>query len=304
MTNVFIIILNFNGRYNILQCLYSLKQLKENSFKKTIIVVDNASSDDSIKAISQDYPKVTLIANKENVGFSEGNNIGIRYALSHGSDFVLILNSDTIVDKDMIEELLTVSTSDKKIAVVAPKIYFAKGYEFHKNRYKKNDLGKVIWYAGGIIDWNNIIGHHLGVDEVDHGQYDKKEETEYASGCCMLVKKEVFKEIGLFDSKYFLYYEDSDFCKKVKDAGYKIMYQPKAILWHKNAGSAGGSGSTLQDYYITRNRLLFGMRYASLKTKLFLIKESLVLLLKGRFWQKNAIYDFYRRRFGKGTYSI
>lgn len=303
MTQVFIIILNYNGRHNILQCLSSLKQVEEKSFKKTILVVDNASIDDSVKVISENYPEVKLIVNKENEGFSEGNNIGIRFALSHGADYLLILNSDTITDKNIIEELLTVA-SDKTVGVVSPKIYFAKGYEFHKERYKKKDLGKVIWYGGGIIDWNNIIGHHRGVDKVDHGQYDKTEETDYASGCCMLVKKEMFKKIGLFDKRYFLYYEDSDFCKKVKEKGYKIMYQPKAILWHKNAGSAGGSGSTLQDYYITRNRLLFGMRFASLRTKLYLIKESLILLIKGRFWQKNAVWDFYHGRFGKGTYSI
>ena len=145
---------------------------------------------------------------------------------------------------------------------------------------------------------------HRGVDEVDNGQFEKVEKTNFASGCCMLVKQEVFEKVGFLDEKFFLYYEDSDLCERVRRSGYSIMYSPKAILWHKNAGSAGGSGSSLQDYYITRNRMLFGFRYASLRSKLALFKESMMILAKGRYWQRRGILDFYLGRFERGSFNV
>jgi len=308
MQKVATVILHYKGAKNTLECLESLE--KVNLSKETnleIVVVDNASTDGLPSAISNfQFPisNLKLIKNEENLGFAEGNNVGIRYALKNGADYVLVLNNDTIVDKGLIEELLKVSRSDSKIGIVAPKIYFAPGFEFHKDRYAKKDLGRVFWYAGGAMDWDNIIGHHRGVDGVDHGQYDKTEETSFSSGCCMFIKKEVFGKVGLFDKKYFLYYEDADLSKRVKKAGYKIIYKPSAVIWHKNAGSAGGSGSVLQDYYISRNRLLFGFRYASMRSKIALVKESLSVLLRGRYWQRRGVLDFYFMRFGKGSFEI
>ena len=187
---------------------------------------------------------------------------------------------------------------------MAPRFIFAPGFEFHKDRYKKEERGKVIWFAGGMIDWKNIHGHHRGVDEVDHGQYDRIWEADFITGCCLAARRQVFEKIGLLDRRYFLYYEDLDFCQRAKRAGFKILYIPAAFLWHQNAGSAEGSGSNLQDYYISRNRLLFGLRYAPLRTKLALARESLVNLFSGRPWQKRGILDFYLGKFGKGNYPI
>ena len=107
-----------------------------------------------------------------------------------------------------------------------------------------------------------------------------------------------------FDNRYFLYFEDSDLSQRLKKAGYKILFYPKAILWHKNAGSTGGSGSSLQDYFTTRNRMIFGLKFAPLRSKIALIRESLRLLSSGRQWQKKGIRDFYLRRFGKGTFPL
>ncbi len=305
MQKVSFVILNYNGKEDTLECLESIGNiLLPKDTRIEIIVVDNASTDGSLAAVKKQFPNAAIIANKENLGYSKGNNMGIKYALENGAGFIVIMNNDTIVDKNLIAEFLKSAEKDENIGIVVPKIYFAKGYEFHKNRYKKEDQGKVFWYAGGTMDWANIIGRHKGVDEVDKGQYDKEEETEFATGCCMLVKSEVFKKIGLFNEKYFLYYEDNDFSQKAKKAGYKIIYSPKAIIWHKNAASAGGSGSNLQDYYITRNRMLFGIKYAPFKSKLALIKESLSLFLKGRYWQKRGIWDFYTGKFGKGSFRV
>lgn len=303
MEKISVIVLNYNGIDDTIECLQSLSKVNvPPNFTLEVIVVDNSSNKNSDEIIKSEFKNVILIQNKENLGFSGGNNVGIRYALDNGAKYVVILNNDTLVDKEFVGELLKVAESDNKIGVISPKIYFAPGFEFHKDKYKSKDLGKVFWYGGGIMDFNNIIGYHRGVDEVDNGQYDKTQITDFASGCCMLVKKEVFDKIGLFDDDYFLYYEDNDLCIRAKNANFSIAYAPKAIIWHKNAGSAGGSGSKLQDYYITRNRMLFGMRYASIRVKIALIKESLKIFIRGRKWQRKGIMDFYFKKIGKGSF--
>lgn len=296
--HIAIIILNWNGKENTLACLEGVKKLKVRNEQLEVIVVDNGSDE----TFNIQHSTVKIIRSEVNLGYAGGNNIGIKYALEKGADYVLILNNDTIVEKDLVTELLK-TAQDNTVGIVAPKIYFAKGFEFHKDRYQKKDLGKIIWYAGGLMDWKNVLGSHRGVDEVDMGQYDETQSTDFASGCCMLVRKEVFEAVGLFDENYFLYYEDSDLSEKARRAGFTIMYNSKAFLWHKNAGSVGGSGSTLQDYYITRNRLLFGMRFAPFRSKQALLRESMELLLKGRPWQKRGVLDFYLRRLGKGSYA-
>lgn len=298
MIRVTISIINFNGRRNTLDCLSSISKIARKDFDLEILVIDNGSSEKF--GIPKGYRNVRLISSNRNLGFSGGHNIGIKKALENKSDYILILNNDTILDGNLIKELL--GTFNENIGIVSPKIYFAKGHEFHKNRYKDSEKGHVFWYAGGQMDWANVIGKHRGVDEVDTGQYDKTQSTDFATGCCMMVKREVFEKVGFFNEKYFLYYEDNDLSQRTKQLGFDIIYNPKGVLWHKNAGSVGGSGSDLQDYYITRNRMLFGMKFAPIRSKFSLIRESLALLLYGRAWQRKGIMDYYIGRLGKGSY--
>jgi len=300
---VAIVLLNYRSKKETVECLESLEKIKN---EITAIIVDNSPTEsrDFIKEKIKEIKKfnVELIKSDVNTGFSGGNNIGIHHALANGYDYVLILNNDTVVDENFLSNLLLTAEKDKKVGAVVPKIYFAKGHEFHKKRYKKEELGKVIWYAGGIIDWKNVIGLHRGVDEVDKGQYDKTLETEYATGACMLLKKEAIEDVGMFDEDFFLYYEDSDLSMRMKKKGYKILFEPSSFIWHKNASSTGGSGSTIQDYYTTRNRMLFGMRYAPIRSKIALIRESIHLFVKGRPFQKRGIKDYYLKEFGKGIF--
>ena len=300
MTKVFVIVLNFNGKKDTLECLGSLSELRITNYELHIVIVDNGSTDGSVREIKSQKSKVKnliLIENKENLGFAEGNNVGIRFALKNSADFVLVLNNDTFVDENLVIELLKAADSHPQAGIFGPKIYFAPGFEFHKNRYKSSDFGKVIWYAGGKIDWENILFSHRGVDEVDNGQYDLVEKTDFISGCAMFVKREIFEKIGLFDKKYFTYLEDVDFCQRAEKAGFRLWFVPKALLWHKVAQTAGGIGSQLQDYYITRNRLLFGFRFGTPRAKLALLKESVKLLSLSS--KRNGIIDFYLRKFGK-----
>ena len=300
---IFVAAINFNNSKITLKFLESLRKINKEDFQLFVTIVDN-STKEKIDIKENDFKDLNLkiIDPQKNTGFTGGNNLAIKYALSQNADYVLIINNDVVLDKDLVSELLKTIDSEENIGVAVPKIYFAKGFEFHKGRYKEEDLGKVFWYGGGKIDWKNMIATHRGVDEVDQGQFNKKEETEYATGCCMLIKKEVFEKVGLFDEKYFLYFEDADLSQRIKRAGYKIIYQPSATLWHENAGSTGGSGSLLQDYFMSRNRLMFGFKYAPFRTKLALFKESLKILLKGRPNQKKGVRDFYLKRFGKGSY--
>ena len=151
------------------------------------------------------------------------------------------------------------------------------------------------------MDWDNIYGSNHGVDEVDKGQFEKTRETDFATGACMLLRSEALKDIGLFDEKYFMYLEDADLSEKLKKKGWEVLYTSKTEIWHKVAQSSG-IGSDLNDYFITRNRLLFGMRYAKCRTKLALVRESFKLLLTGRRWQKTGVRDFYLGRFRKGSW--
>lgn len=299
MKKIFAVVLHFKGKQFTKQCLFSLEKIKTSEFIFQTVVIDNHSPE-SIDDLKKKFPAVTFLKNKKNLGFAEGNNVGIRYALKKGADYVLVLNNDTTTDKDFLFELVKVAEG-KNVGIAAPKIYFAPGYEYHKTRYKPNEQGRVFWYAGGKIDWQNVLASHRGVDEVNKGQYEKIVETDFASGCAMLIKREVLERVGLFDERYFLYLEDLEFCQRVKKDGYKIIYAPKAKIYHFNAGSSG-VGSLLQDYFITRNRLLFGMRYAGLRARLNLLREGVKLLIVGRPWQKIAVRDYFLKKFGPGSW--
>jgi len=302
MKKISIILINYNGQKDTVDCLETLLRIRTSGFIIETIVVDNFP-ENRINIDEKKYKKINLkiIFNQVNTGFSGGNNTGIKEALKDKSDYILLLNNDTLVKENFLEELFNFAEKNPGAGLIVPKIYFAKGFEFHKNRYKKEERGKVIWYAGGYMDWKNVIGHHRGVDEVDKGQFDEVIETDFASGCCILIRKDVIERIGLLDEDYFLYYEDNDFSQKAKKAGFRIYFLPSSIIWHKNAGSTGGSGSKLQDYYISRNRLLFGNKYAPMRSRIALNKEGMSLILSGRQWQKKGAKDYFMRKLGKGN---
>lgn len=296
--NVFISIINFNSQRETEKCLSSIEKLNlSHGLNLFVYLLDNGSKEFTLK--EKDFNlDLKIIKSEGNLGFPGGHNLIIK-KVKEDADYILILNNDTILDSEMLLKLL--NSFKENVGIVSPKIFFSPGSEFHKDRYTEKDKGKVIWYAGGIMDQSTVIGRHRGVDEVDSGQYDKEIETDFASGCCMFIKKDFLEKVGAFDERYFLYYEDADLSARLKRKGYKILFVPQAYMWHKNAGSSGGSGSVLQDYYITRNRLLYGMKFASYKVKLFLFAEGLKLAFFGRKWQKIGAKDFFTNRFGKGS---
>lgn len=299
MVKAALIILHYKGEDDTKACLDSLRDSKMQNIDLSLIVVANNPSASLVSDMHTVYPEFTLIENKENVGFAEGNNIGIRKALELQCEYIVLLNNDTLVSPDIISKLVTHANSQDSIGLISPKIYFAKGYEYHRERYKEDERGKVIWYGGGKIDWQNVYASHDGVDEVDIGQYDKIRDTDFATGCCMLIKKSVVEKIGFFDRKYFLYFEDVDYSIRAKKNGFRVLYFPKACLWHKNASSSDKPGSSIHMYYQTRNRLYFGYKYAPFKTKKSLFFDSLRLYRKNGITRK-AVSDFYLGKMGKG----
>lgn len=302
MTKISISIIHFGELEITKNCLKSLVDLNLSNIDLRVVIINNNPEIEFPEARGLfGNINISVVNNRENKGFSGGHNQGFRFAVKNNSDYHIILNNDVVVDRNLVINLLKCYRKDEKIGIVSPKIYFSKGREFHKQRYSEKELGKVIWYAGGIIDWDNLINKHKGVDEVDKGQFDQDMETDFATGACAMLPIEVIKKVKGFDNRYFLYYEDGDINMRIKKEGYEIYYCAKAFMWHNNAGSSS-SGSQLQDYYITRNRLLFGFSYAPIRTKAALFRESIKILLFGRKWQRIGVSDYYLKRLGKGSY--
>lgn len=222
------------------------------------------------KTISQNDS--TVILHTENKGYAHGVNTGLQHAIKDGYVQFCVINSDVVLDKNFIENVLK-SLGEHPGSLIGGKIYYAKGFEFHHDRYKSKDLGKVLWYAGGINDWNNSWTKHRGVDEVDKKQYNNFESTDFITGCLVAFDKTVVDRIGLWDEEYFLYYEDADYSERAKRDKIPLYYDPSIVMWHKNAQSTSGSGSIIHQKYQRESQLRFGLKYAPLKTKLHLLKN-------------------------------
>lgn len=247
---------------------------KQTDLDLHIYVVDN-----SIKMQKPEYPSYVTYIQSSNNGYAAGVNTGLTQAQKDGYDLFCVTNSDIMVKNDFIAQLKK-SMIDHPASLIGGKIYYAKGFEYHKNKYKNNELDNVIWYAGGINDWNNCQTKHRGVDEVDKGQYDNFEKTDFITGCLMCFDQTVIEKVGTWDESYFLYYEDADFCERAKKNGIDLYYDPSIVIWHKNAASTGGSGSNTHIKHQQKNQLTFGLKYAPLRTKLHLLKNYFFAFLK------------------------
>lgn len=272
MQMVYIILVNYNSYKDTIECAKSLEKIEYKNFK--IIIVDNGSKDESLSKIRRELKECILIETGENLGFAGGNNAGINYAIKNGADYVLLLNNDTLVKSDFLNKMLLRYQQNDNIGLVGCKIM----YYPEKNR---------IWFGGGKIDWFKFIGTHFGIGEVDNGQYDQENEIDFMTGCCMLIKREVIEKVGLLSEQYFMYFEDVDFCVKVKEAGYKIWYNPKAVIYHKVGLSGGGEESPFSIKWSTRNRMIFmnKYKYKISTSKLILSKVFYYVTRFVRFFQ-------------------
>lgn len=256
-----IVILNWNGRDDTLACLASVTKIAYTNFH--VIVVDNGSGDDSASAIRSAFPEVEIIETGKNLGYAGGNNVGIRRALDLGADYVLLLNNDTVVDPNLVSELVAAAVAHPEGGVFSAKIF----YHAEPDR---------LWYAGAVWLADSEHFQHVGIGEIDDGNtYSEIVETDYASGCALFIRADVVKQIGLMDPRFFLTYEESDWCYRARAAGYKILFVPTAKLWHKVSASFGGVESPLQLYFYSRNILLWAERHLSRDAYWSLFRKTL-----------------------------
>lgn len=232
-----------------------------------IYVIDNSEYKKKME-----YPSYVSYIPSQNKGYASGVNMGTSQALKDGYSLFCITNSDITVKENFVEKVKK-SLIQYPFSLIGGKIYYSKGFEYYKDKYKENELGNILWYAGGVNDWKNCQTKHRGVDEVNKGQYDIFEKTNFITGCLMCFDKKVVETVGAWDESYFLYYEDADFCERAKRKGITLYYDPSIVIYHKNAASTGGSGSSLHEKYQKKNQLTYGLKYAPLRTKLYLLRN-------------------------------
>lgn len=310
LPRVFIIVLNWNGWRDTIPCLDSLRSLAYPDCH--VVVVDNGSLDDSVsrlqtwgtassvpvaelraedaeaQELADRHPEtelhganavtdpwaLTIIRCPENRGFAAGNNVGIAYALKQGAEYVLLLNNDTIVDSEFLTHTVSVGESDDRIGIVGPKIYNLSGPD-------------ILQSVGGTMDLWTGRGRLLGAGERDHGQRDDVRDVDWVSGAAIMIKRVVLQSVGVLDERFFLTYEETDLCHRVKAQRFRITVAPQAKIWHK------GGASTHQptaEFYLTKNRALFMRKNATwYQTWVFLLFYTAGSLRRFllRVWQRD-----------------
>lgn len=242
---VYCVIPNWNLKDDLLECLGSLLGQGYDSLQ--VVVVDNASTDDSVRAIQSLYPHVHLIQNQVNEGYARAVNQGITWALSRSADFVLLLNNDTWVEPGMLRELIHVSMDNPQAGVIAPKVLH---YVQPQRIYSVGDR-KYPW---------SPIPLHVAHNRLDNFKYEGILQVDYVSGCGMMIRADVIRDVGALDESFFMYYEDADLCRRIRDAGYMILTVGKAHLRHKAATSARRIPVKIKRIK-ARNRVVFYCRH-------------------------------------------
>lgn len=301
MEKLAIILVNYNGKQYNEACIESLLAGRS-TCDKSIIIVDNASRDDSMRLLHKRYDndtRIELINLDDNYGFSYANNVGIRRAMEKGADYVLLLNNDTEIDADMLMRLEECAQRHPD-SMIVPKIYYS-------------DRRDVIWSAGGKVSPLIRKVSHIGVGQVDRGQFNEETEIGFATGCALLIPKGVIEKAGLLDEDFFLYYEDTEYSFRLTGMGISIYYCPKAVMYHKVGASTKGADSPLCAYYIARNWLLCNRKHLGSRYPLFLAYFALNRLVCCLLWLIHGktklvhatirgIVDYGKKEFGKARY--
>ena len=285
-----IIIVNWNS-YNVTApCLASIRSLNYSNYE--VVLVDNGSEDGSGEDLKKNFPEIIFLKNEKNLGFTGGNNTGIRYAIDQHFDLIMLLNNDTIIDPSFASTLIDTLENDKSIGAIQPKILY-------------NQERNIIWNAGGELNQFFFLTKPIGLDEKDIGQYDQPKEVDWITGCCFLVRTEIISKIGPLDDKFFIYYEDSDWSFKIRLEGHKLWYEPSAKIYHEvgmsnrnRSGHNEGNISPFTRYQIIRNHFFMVRRYSKGFNKIGaysnqILKVSMYMayfLIRGRFQKLKAVY--------------
>lgn len=282
---VYVVTLTWNQAADTLECLASLQQMTYPNFR--LVVVDNGSHDGTVEAVRVRFPQAELLVNADNLGFSGGFNVGLRWALAAGADWVLMINNDTYVAPDLLAELMVHSTTPG-VTMLAPKIYSAEEQQ-------------RIWSVGGDRSWWTYEMVRTGDGQLDIGQWDQPIERDYLVGCALLLKRSLLEEVGLFDAETFypIYYEDSDLCLRARQAGQRLLLVPNARMWHKGVGAGGGFDSPRHRYLMARQSVRFFRKHIRGARWLVVIPFRLGSALKAtlRLWltgRRQSIGPYWR----------
>jgi len=227
-----------------------------------VILVDNASTDGSVEFVRRTFPEIQVLANSQNLGFAEGNNVGLKK--SNGK-YVVFLNNDTYVDPNWLNEIVKLMESDPTIGACQCKLLFM-------------DDPQIIDSVGQYMDFLGLVTEH-GRGERDIGQYDYPYEIFHAKGAAMVVRKEIIKTVGPFDPKLFINFEDADLCWRIWLAGYRVVLCPRAIVYHKKGSFGIKSIGTLSFFHYIKNNIRVPLKNYSLRNVIKVIPLKILLLL-------------------------
>jgi GT2 family glycosyltransferase len=250
LPHVAIVILNWNGKEDVLHCLSTLPRIRYPNWSAT--VVDNASTDGSVEAIRARYPEQRVLVMEKNLGFCGGNNRGIRDAIERGADYVLLLNNDTELHPDLLDELVRVAESDPRIGVVG-----CKNVSMADHR--------TVWGAYGEIRYHRDLVELMGSRQPDGPQWTCVKDVDWVIGNGMMMRREAIERVGGFDENFFGYHEDVDWCERARKAGFRVVYNGNAILYHQGFGAANPTREKQFPvlYFLGRNSILFARKHAT-----------------------------------------
>lgn len=279
-----IVIVNYNGQKFQNDCIKCILNNTYDNYK--IIIVDNASTDDSMKLLSDfNDDRIIKLFCDENYGVAKGNNIGIKKSMELGTDCTLLLNNDTIFDSNLLKEMVT---GLEKNPVVTPKMYY-------------KDSNKI-WYAGGGFSKLKCNSQHYHFNEIDKFNY-KNTLFDYAPTTCMLISNDVFNAVGLMDETYFMYCDDTDFCFRLNNNKIKILLLKDVAITHLVSQSSGGSESKTFIYYSIRNKLYFMNKFKKHFFRgfiwiNFMLKKTKAIVKRNKY-MKMAIDDYKNNAMGR-----
>ena len=290
-----VVVLNWRRPREILACLASISEQDYPSYE--IVVVDNGSANGSVEVIQRQFPAIGVIENGRNLGFAAGSNVGIDYLVRRGADYVLLLNDDALCDPDVLHRMVELAEAEPDIGMLGPTIFYA------------DVPGNIIWSAGGSID---RLGRarHLQENEISDGPLPPPQDVDYVTGCALLIRSGVIATVGLLDERFFAYWEEVEWCARVRAAGYRVVHLPAARVWH-GIRQVDRETSEFYQYLMTRNRLLYlecaGDRWTAVALAgLDILRTSLSWRLKPRHRAMRpysltllrAVWDYTFRRFG------
>ncbi len=289
--NLWVLLLCHNGVGLTLDCLTTLAAQTRPAH---LLLIDNASTDNTAALVHAIFPDVEILRLEENLGYAGGNNAAMRHALAHGAQALLLLNNDTRLAPNALEELSAALDAHPEAAAVGPMVYTWEGWE-------------TISSAGGRIEWARADGVNMGAGEVDRGQYGPR-PVDFLNGCALLVRASAIAQVGLLDERYFMYWEETDWCTRMRKAGWQLWFAPSARLQHK-APLEPQAMSRAALYYMARNRLLFFARHTPWPQRPLSMAHAAWGIVRGGMQarragaspalERQALQDFALRRFGR-----